>query len=183
MVGVEDMALIRTTVLAILALATGACTGLSADPLIPADVEERIAAADGVQAEILDDGLVTREELEQAAEEVEACLERQGVQPESFEFEAGDIRVRFSDDTPAGLDDQSATYDRCVEQEFQLVVEVFRLNHRQLPEDRAASEARIIECINDRGFDVDELNDPDIPSDVRRECTERVELQEWDEIP
>lgn len=173
----------RVAALAMVALATAACTGLAADPVIPADIEERIAEADGVQAEILADRVVTRDELEQAAEQIEACLERQGVQPASFAFEAGDLRVRFSADTPAGLDDQSAVYDRCVEQEFQLVVEVFNLNHRQLPEDQDASRVRIIGCINEHGFDVDELDDPGIPSDLRRECTEQIELQEWDATP
>lgn len=178
------MALIRrTAALAMVALTTAACTGLAADPDIPADVEERIAAAEGVQAEILADRVVTRTELERAAGQVEACLERHGVQPESFAFEAGDLRVRFSDDTPAGLDDQSAVYDQCVDQEFRLVVEVFNLNHRRLPEDSDASRTRIIECINEQGIDVEDLDDPDIPTDIRRECTEQIELQEWDAIP
>lgn len=171
--------------LAALAVMVGACSPATAEGPFPPDLVDDVAAAEGFQADALEDEVVTTDELGAAAGNVEACLVAEGVQPDEFAFEAGDIRVRFAGASESAVVDAEAAFGTCFEQEYALLASVFDWQHRPTAEEAADDEAQMLSCLAEEGHPVDDLDEAfreGFDREAFRTCMAAWDARVWAEL-
>jgi hypothetical protein len=169
------------------AIAAAACSAQAyATEAMPSQLALAVEGLSGVQAEIVADDIVTMEELDLAAQQVKGCIVAAGITVESFSFENGDIRVRMvideSEATSSDVSRAEDVHDQCLEKEYQTVSDVYNFQNRLNAAEQRELEKRYLECLNDQGLDIANLEEVSADRDERTfstvvHCSEILEAE------
>jgi len=114
------------------------------------DLQRRVAAIGGVQAEILADGEVTSAELERAAFAVRACMEDRGVNVVDFTYERGQMSVTI-EHTDGQIARDTMIQTECETENFDLVSEVVALQRMPTEQERSRQVELLLACLEAAG--------------------------------
>lgn len=138
------------------ALVTGQVIGATTLPDIPPGVTELITEAEGQQKVILQDGVVTMEELEGAIRAAVSCMEKAGLQV-SLDLNLSDNAwaIRFDGGpTMESLRQAQQQVDDCEAEHLQLVSSVYAFAAQPTDEEFLSEYAEIAACLRRNGVDV-----------------------------
>jgi len=125
-------------------------------PDVPAGLTELVANAEGLQKTILEDGVVTTAELENAIRAAVTCMENVGLQV-SLDLDLDDNAwaVRFNGGpTEESLAQAQQLVDQCEAEHLQLVSSVYSYQEQPTDEEFLAAFAEIANCLRSRGVEV-----------------------------
>ncbi len=140
-------------------LAVGCGGGQVADDELPAELRALVAQADGLQAEILSDGVVTVDEFERSFLASIQCMEDQGLSVEyTFDAEAVAWSMEAIAPTEDALDELDKIQQECMAEYQDTVQAVFSFQNRPSAEQLETEARKLASCLREYGYDVDHTN-------------------------
>lgn len=143
-----------------------------------------LAANNPSVAAALSDGAIDGGEVRAALSQARTCLEDNGIRVQELSFsDDGNMSLRYaSGRTEAEADVADELAEECMSRFAEPMLEAFAVANRPSNQETAAYVAAVIDCLQDRGFNVSTPEEADKVSDrtAKKACSDAAEASIFD---